>query len=175
MFAQILSISQTEQSLPHADQDCSSPSIVRPAANICSGSAAMEQTQSLSAVPVTQPPCLSLGRSTPWPCSCGRAGTTTVCPTTTPTRRWGWTVGSWTSCGCPTHSSSTPNLLGSTMSPWRTSWSVCSPTESFYTAAGTSKQITVVPRQLNRHRLLISFFFFAKLVHLFFSLLAVLL
>lgn len=83
------------------------------------------------------------GRITPWPCSCGRAGTMTACPTITPTRRWGWTVDLWTSCGFPTLSSSTPNLLGSTMSPWRTSWSVCSPTESFYTAAGTSQRISL--------------------------------
>lgn len=158
---------QTEQSLPHTEQDSSSPSIARPAANICSGSAVMEQTQSLSAVPVTQPPCLSLGRSTPWPCSCGRAGMMTACPTTTPTRRWGWTVDSWTSCGCPTLSSSMPNLLGSTMSPWRTSWSVSSPTESFYTAAGMSEQITVVSRQLRRRRLLIVVF--CKVVALSFT------
>lgn len=81
----------------------------------------------------------SFGRSIPWPCSCGRAGTTTACPTTTPTRRWVWTADLWTSCGCLTLSSSTPNLLGSTMSQWKTSWSACSPTESFYTAAGRSK------------------------------------
>lgn len=99
---------------------------------------------------MTQPSCLCLcvvGRNTPWLCSCGRAGTTTACPTITPTRRWGWTVDLWTSCGCPTLSSSTPNLLGSTMSPWRTSWSACSPMESFYTAAGMSKKITAITWQ----------------------------
>lgn len=81
----------------------------------------------------------SLGRSTPWPCSCARAGTMTACPTITPTRRWAWTADLWTSCGCLTLSSSMPNLLGSTTSQWKTSWSACSPTESFYTAAGMSK------------------------------------
>jgi len=93
---------------------------------------------------MTQPICLCLcvwmcivhARITPWPCTCGRAGKTTACPTITPTRRWVWTVDLWTSCGYPTPSSSTPNLLGSTMSLWRTSWSACSQMESFYTAAG---------------------------------------
>lgn len=107
--------------------------------------------------------CVVLGRNTPWPCSCGRAGTTTACPTITPTRHWGWTVDLWTSCGCPTLSSSTPNLLGSTMSLWRTSWSACSPMESFYTAAGMSKQITVFASQsktgsLDLHSLYLSAF-----------------